>query len=145
MFEGFELKVELTSPEAKMPTRACNSDAGLDLYTPKTITIPAGGDLLIPLDIRVEFPKGYAMIIQEKSGIATKKKLDLGAKIVDSGYAGIVHVHLFNNGKYDASFMAGEKVAQALIVPIWDGQPLQVESININTERGAGGFGSTGK
>ena len=145
MFEGFELKVELTSPEAKMPTRATSGDAGLDLYTPRLVTIPANGDLCFPIDIKVEFPKGYAMIVAEKSGVSTKKKLDIGAKIIDSGYRGICHVHLFNNSKYDVSFLAGEKVAQALVVPVWDGHPIVVDKVNMDTVRGEGAFGSTGK
>lgn len=145
MFEGFELKVELTSPEAKCPVRSLPGDAGMDLFTPKTVTVPAGGSLLIPLDIRVEFPDGYVMIVKEKSGVATKKLLSVGAAVVDAKYRGIVHVHLFNHGKYDASFMAGEKVAQALIVPIWDGDPIVVDKVNMDTVRGEGAFGSTGK
>ena len=64
--------------------------------------------------------------------------------VIDAGYRGICHVHLFNNGSYDQSFKAGEKVAQAIIVPVWDGQPELVEKVNENTERGAGGFGHTG-
>lgn len=144
VFKEFYLNVELCSPNAKMPTRACDSDAGLDLYTPEDIVVPARGEILIPLDIKVEFPAGYAMIVKEKSGVATKKKLDVGAAVIDAGYRGICHVHLFNNSSYDQSFKAGEKVAQAVIVPIWDGQPNKVEKVNENTVRGAGAFGSTG-
>jgi dUTP pyrophosphatase len=144
VFKEFNLKVELVDSQAKIPTRACGSDAGLDLYTPDDIEIAPGKDKLIPLGIRVEFPAGYAMIVKEKSGVATKKKLDVGACVIDAGYRGICHVHLFNNGDEYVFFKSGEKVAQAIIVPVWDGQPIQVEKVNENTERGAGGFGSTG-
>ena len=144
MFNNFYLNVELTSENAKCPTRACPSDAGLDLYTPKTIVVPAGGDLLVPLDIRVEFPEGYAMIVKEKSGIATKKKLDVGACVIDAGYRGICHVHLFNNSKYDVTFLSGEKIAQAVIIRCWTGDPAVVDTVDLNTVRGEGGFGHTG-
>ena len=144
VFKGFNLKVELVDLQAKMPTRAIDSDAGLDLYTPDEVFIEPGKDCLIPLGIKVEFPSGYAMIVKEKSGLATKKKLDVGACVIDAGYRGICHVHLFNNSDEVVYFKAGEKVAQAIIVPVWDGQPELVKKVNENTERGAGGFGHTG-
>ena len=144
VFKEFNLKVELVDARAKLPERACDSDAGLDLFTPDDIIIEPGKDKLIPLGIKVEFPAGYAMIVKEKSGLATKKKLDVGACVIDAGYRGICHVHLFNNGDELVCFKAGEKVAQAIIVPVWDGQPELVEKVNENTERGTGGFGHTG-
>ena len=143
-FKNFYFNVELCNINAKMPSRSFLTDAGLDLYTPDDIIIEPGKDKLIPLGIKVEFPAGYAMIVKEKSGLATKKKLDVGACVIDAGYRGICHVHLFNNGDELVCFKAGEKVAQAIIVPVWDGQPELVEKVNENTERGAGGFGHTG-
>jgi dUTP pyrophosphatase len=145
MFEDFYLKVQLLSENAKVPTRATKGDAGLDLYTPIDIQINPNSDVLIPLDIRLEFPEGYAFIVKEKSGIATKKKLDIGANLVDANYRGSVHVHLFNNSNEIVSFKKGDKIAQGIIVPIWDGQPIQVREISIETERSVGGFGSTGE
>ena len=145
MFKNFNLKIELVDHNAKMPTRGTAESAGLDLYTPYALSIEPGTDILIPLGLKVEFPKGFAMVVVEKSGIATKKKMDLGAKLIDSDYRGICHVHLFNNGSDVVTFDAGDKVAQAIIVPVWTGQPIEVDSVNSDTERGAGGFGSTGK
>lgn len=60
-------------------------------------------------------PNGYVLEIAEKSGVATKKKLDLGARICDSPYRGIAHVHVFNNSDVDVHFEKGDKVAQFLI------------------------------
>jgi len=76
-FEGFYLKVELTSEKAKMPVRANDSDAGMDVFSPVSVMVYPWKDVLIPLDFRVEFPKGYAMIFEEKSGRATNDKLDV--------------------------------------------------------------------
>jgi len=145
IFNDFYFNVELTSENAKMPTRANEGDAGLDFYTPIDIIIDPMSDCLIPLDIKVEFPKGFALIIKEKSGIATKKKLDVGACVIDSKYRGICHIHLFNNSNKSISFIKGDKIAQGIIVPIWDGQPNKVDYISVNTERSTGGFGSSGK
>jgi len=149
MFKDFYLAIELLSEDAKMPTRAKSGDAGIDLYSPGHYNILPGGDILIPLDIRVEFPEGYAMIIKEKSGIATKLKLSIGACVIDSGYRGNCHVHLFNHETNLSSpiihIEKHQKIAQAIIVPVWCGMPVQVDWINTNTDRGDGGFGSTGK
>jgi dUTP pyrophosphatase len=145
MFKDFYLKVELLSEDAKMPIRAHPGDAGLDFYTPKEISIFPRSDILIPLDLRIEMPRGYALIIQEKSGVSTKKKTNLGAKVIDADYRGNCHVHLFNHSDSIIHFNKGDKVAQGVVFPIWDGQPIQVESISANTLRGSGGFGSTGE
>lgn len=143
MFKDFYLNIQLLSENAKMPTRAKEGDAGLDLYTPVAFEIFPRSDKLIPLDFRIEMPIGFVMIIKEKSGIATKKKLDIGAGVIDALYRGNCHVHLFNNSNESVFFNKNDKIAQAIIVPIWDGNPKQVDFININTERSNNGFGST--
>lgn len=145
MFKDFFLNIQLLSDNAKMPTRAHDGDAGLDLYTPEKIIIFPHSDKLIPLDIRVEFPKGFAMIIQEKSGVATKKKIDIGACVVDADFRGNVQVHLINNSDEKVYLEKKSKIAQALVYPVWDGQPLQVDYINTDTDRAESGFGSTGE
>lgn len=144
MFEDFYLKVELCSEDAKMPTRANDSDVGLDFYTPKDITILPKRDVLIPLDVKTEFPKGYQLRFDEKSGVSTKKKLDIGACIIDPDYRGIVHAHLFNNSDETVYFKKGDKVVQGVVTPVWTGLPIQ-EKVTLNTTRGEGGFGSTGQ
>ena len=144
MFNEFFLEVELVHPHAKMPTRATNADAGLDFYTPTELSIPPQTDALIPLGVKTRFPNGYALIMKEKSGIATKKQLSVGACVVDSEYRGVVHAHLFNHGNATVTFNAGDKVIQGVIVPVWAGQPTQVENIENDTARGEGGFGSSG-
>lgn len=145
MFEDFYLNVELLNEDAKIPTRANDTDAGLDFYTPLDIIIRPQNDKLIPLDIKVEFPNGYALIVKEKSGIATKKKCSIGACVIDSEYRGNCMIHLFNFGHERVFFKKGDKIAQGIIVPVWTGQPKLVEKIFIDTDRGEGGFGSTGK
>lgn len=144
-FEGFYLNVELLNENVKVPERANDDDAGMDVFTPVNFSIAPGSDNLIPLGWKCEFPKGYALVFKEKSGIATKKKLDIGACVVDAGYRGEVHIHLFNNSNSTVVFDVGDKVAQFLIVPVWHGDAVQVDSVSDNTTRGEGGFGSTGK
>lgn len=132
-----------------MPTRAHPEDAGMDVYmptrefNPDISIVPAHEDLLIPLQWRCEFPKGYVMIFKEKSGVATKLKLDLGASVVDSNYRGIVHCHLFNNSQINVWLKPGQKIAQFIIVPCWTGLPEEVQELS-ESNRGEGGFGSSG-
>jgi dUTP pyrophosphatase len=145
MLDNFYLNVELVHPDAKLPTRANSGDAGLDFYTPVDVLIHPRKDILIPLGLKTEFPEGYVLIFAEKSGIATKKKLDILAKVIDSGYRGIVHAHLYNNSDETVMFKAGEKVVQGIVLPCWGGQVTKVNSVTDNSTRGAGGFGSSGK
>lgn len=139
------LNVELTSEYAKLPTRAHSGDAGLDFYSPIYFRIPPRSDYLLPLDLKVEFPEGFALIFCEKSGVATKKKIDILAKVIDSQYRGVVHAHLYNNSDDWVFFDAGDKVVQGLLIPCWSGQPNLVKKVDDRTSRGQGGFGSSGK
>ena len=86
----------------------------------------------------------YSTNVKDVHNYVTENGLVNHNCVIDAGYRGICHVHLFNNGDDAVYFKAGEKVAQAIIVPVWDGQPELVEKVNENTERGAGGFGHTG-
>lgn len=143
LFENFELNVELVD-DGIMPTRATKGDVGLDFYTPIDIVIKPNEDALIPLGVKTAFPEGYALVFMEKSGVSVKKKCDILAKVIDPGYRGVVHAHLFNNSNQDAIFKKGDKVVQGVVFPVWTGVPQKVEEVENNTERGTGGFGSTG-
>ena len=70
-------------------------------------------------------------------------KLDKGAEVIDSTYRGEIHVHLFNHSDNPVFIPKGEKIAQFILMPIWNGEPEEVQSL-VETDRGTGGFGSTG-
>lgn len=137
------MKIKKLTGDAIIPTRAHSSDAGLDVYSTEDITIMSKSDYLFKLGWACEIPNGWALIVKEKSGRAVKDKLDVGACVIDSGYRGEVHVHLFNNASWHVKIKKGEKIAQMLLVPCWTGQPEEVETLD-DTSRGSGGFGSTG-
>lgn len=134
----------------KSPVRGHTTDAGIDFFVPEdygTVVLAPGEDVLIDSGIKVLVPKEYALIFKEKSGVAVKKKLTLGASVIDSDYRGVVHFHLFNNGTENQTITAGEKIVQGVVFPISLCEPKEIteENYNLNcTERGEGGFGSTG-
>ena len=135
--------------EVKTPTRGTPGSAGLDFYVPEGISanIPPGSDACIPSGIRVNVPKGYAFIAHNKSGVALKKKLTVGACVVDEDYQGEIHLHLMNSGLETVSLEGGEKIVQFLLVPVKYPDVLVVpdkELFYSTTSRGTGGFGSTG-
>lgn len=140
----------------KLPLRANPSDAGLDFYIPedfndkKPYELMSGKSILIPAGIKVEVPFGYALIFMNKSGIAAKKELLIGAQVIDCGYSGEVHIDIHNVGIESKWLNPGDKITQAILFPIIKPQTLEVSEeelyrdIAIASNRGNGGFGSTG-
>lgn len=115
--------------KAKMPTRAHETDAGLDLYTPKDITVPGSkgmpgafltdvsiGSATIDTGVHIEIPRGYVGIIKSKSGLMVNHGLTADGTI-DYGYTGSICVKLFNHTLKDYTFKAGEKIAQLVLLP----------------------------
>lgn len=140
----------IKTKDVKSPVRGHTSDAGIDFFIPEdfeTTTLLPGEDILIDSGIKVIVPRDFALIFKEKSGVAVKKKLTLGASVIDSDYRGVVHFHLFNNGTTSQTISAGEKIVQGIVFPISLCEPKEIteENYNLNcTQRGEGGFGSTG-
>jgi dUTP pyrophosphatase len=134
----------------KSPTRAHRTDAGIDFFIPddfNTTVLKPGDDVLIDSGIKVIIPEGYALIFKEKSGVATKRKLTVGASVVDSDYRGVVHFHLFNNGLENQTLNPGDKIIQGLVIPVSLCGLTEIdedEYLVNETERNEGGFGSSG-
>jgi len=143
-FRQFSMDVELVHEDAIMPQRANNSDAGYDVFALETVDIYPNKDILIDLGWRCQFSEGFAMIMKNKSGRAVKDKLVLGACVIDSGYRGNIMLHLFNHGNHAITIRKGEKISQFIVIPVWTGAINQVENIDMDSDRGEGGFGSTG-
>lgn len=139
----FDIRLKRLSSYVTIPVRAHKTDAGLDVFAVDDAVIFAGRDYLFPLGWSVAVPQGYAMIVKEKSGRAVNNKLHVGACVIDAGYRGEVHCHLFNAGSTDVEIKTGEKIAQIIVVPVWIGSFIEVDDLD-STPRGAGGFGSTG-
>jgi len=154
------LKVNLLREGAKPPQRAYATDAGADVFfcpDSKSLSncrMGEGEDVwvsprtscVIPTGIKVEVPEGYMLEVKNKSGIASKRQLVVGACVIDSGYDGEVFINLHNIGNSTQVVKPGDKLAQVVLVPVNTcGFEVVAGEINNNTERGTGGFGSTGE
>lgn len=158
-----------------LPKKAHKTDAGIDFYIPNdlnyvlkngknikiglytrnmeptndkitsaAIEIKPNESCLIPMGIKTSFNKDYALVFFNRSGIATKKHLLRGACIVDSEYRGEIFVNLNNVSNETQYLLPGEKLIQAMLLPVPE-VDIQEGKVDIDTERGEGGFGSTDK
>ncbi len=137
------LKVERLDPEAKLPTRANQHDAGLDLYAREPYSIAPYGQAAIHTGVRLAIPEGHVGLIWDKSGLARQGIITVGG-VIDAGYRGEIVVVIKNLGEDIYHILPGEKIAQLLIQPI---NLCAVEETKIDdiTDRGSGGFGSSGR
>ena len=147
-----KLKIYKVRETAKLPVRAHDADAGMDLfYCPEHhsgwLSIKPGGSTLLETGLKIEVPRGHMLQIMNKSGIASKRQIVTGACVVDSGYDGEIFVNLQNIGTRAQVLEVGEKIAQAVLVPIVVPELEEIGEDLIyggQTSRGDGALGSTG-
>ena len=151
-----EMNVKKLSPEAKIPTYGSDEAAGMDLYalipeTDNPLTIKAGETKFIHTGLSMEIPGGFVGLIFARSGLGCKKGLAPANKVgvIDSDYRGEIMVALHNHNvptednDGSAVIANGDRIAQMAIIPIL--RPVLVEATKLeDTDRGEGGFGSTG-
>lgn len=137
--------------DVNSPYKGTDLSAGIDFYVPNDFlesVIKPGESVLIPTGIKAKIPKGHALIAFNKSGIAVKRKLLVGACVVDEDYQGEIHIDLKNVGLGNTTILPGERLVQFLMIPIYSINLHEVESEDVlydsASERGEGGFGSTG-
>jgi len=139
------------------PVRANPSDAGLDLkYNPdvgsQPVSIEPGQSMILGTGLKFGVPHGYMIQIMNRSGNAAKKQLMVGACVVDSGYDGEVFVNLHNIGSKPQTINPGDKIAQAVVIPVVPVRFLETKNDNLYewapitiSDRGSGALGSTGR
>ena len=137
----FRMKVKL-DPGAKMPTRAHEADAGYDLYATEGCTIFPGNSKVFDTGVHVQIPMGYVGMVKSKSGLNVKHGIT-SEGVIDSGYTGSICVKLYNHGLNPVSIEIGQKISQLVIMPILTPELELVDELE-DTDRGSGGFGSTG-
>lgn len=156
--------------DVKTPVRGTGKSAGIDFFVPKDfekIDIMPHKDILIPSGIKASIPEGYMLMAAEKSGVtvsmvacaksgrtpkpgANEAPTVLGAKIVDEDYQGEIHIHVINVGVHPVTVAPDMKIAQFILVPVSYDDIEEVTSEEelyngVETQRGDGGFGSTGE
>lgn len=138
--------------DVRSPERGTSKAAGIDFFVPndfQTVSLKPGERALIPSGIKVRVPTGFALIFHNKSGVGSKLGLDRLAEVVDEDYTGEIHLNVVNTGNESVEITPGMKLLQGLIIPINYCMPTEFSSEeelynDFDTERGSGGFGSTG-
>lgn len=137
-----KIKVKLDEG-ARMPTRAHEDDAGLDLYARESVVLWPRESYTFDTGVHIAIPKGYVGLLKSKSSLNINGGL-VGEGVIDSGYTGEIRVKLYNNGNQDVRIFKGNKIIQLVIVPIITPEPELVDELE-KTERGDNGFGSSGR
>lgn len=142
------IRIKKLDPKAQIPTYGSAEAAGADLYAclEDSVTIEAGQTVFIPTGLAMEIPKGCAGLIYARSSMGTKRGLAPANKVgvIDSDYRGQVMVALHNHGQTAQTVACGERIAQLLVTPVFTPGFTEVKELD-DTQRGVGGFGSTGK
>lgn len=139
-----KLKLKKIHPDAIIPKHAHYNDAGMDLFTPEPFEMKPNERVSIPIGIAIEIPDGYVGLMWDKSGLSHKHGIKTFGGVIDAGYRGELHVGLMNLSDKSFRFEKGHKVIQLLIQKVEHIEFEEAEELN-NTDRGAAGFGSTGK
>ena len=139
------LKVKRLNPDATLPSYARAGDAGLDLFAVRAIAIAPGASALVPTGIAIELPPGTEAQVRPRSGLALKHAVTVlnTPGTVDEGYRGEVGVILINHGQTLFAVEAGMKIAQLVVSPRIQVDVQEAAELS-DTQRGSGGFGSTG-
>ena len=137
------LQFKRLDPRAELPTRGSAAAAGLDIYLIEELTIVPGQRALGRTGLAVAIPEGYYGRLAPRSGLATKQGLDTMAGVIDADYRGEIGCLLYNAGDETINLPAGSKICQLIIEKILTPTPVWADEIS-DTDRGSGGFGSTG-
>ena len=139
-----EIKFQKLHPDAQVPSYAHIGDAGADVYSVTEVTLYPQNRVAIPTGLAVDIPIGYELQVRPKSGLALKHGITVlnSPGTVDAGYRGEIKVILINFGAAAYTFAKGQKIAQLVLKPVIQANYMGSELEN--SDRGMGGFGSTG-
>jgi dUTP pyrophosphatase len=141
------LPFQRLSPDAVLPTRAHAGDAGLDLYADEAMRLEPGERRSVGTGVAVELPAGTAGLVLPRSGLAARHGITLvnAPGLIDAGYRGELRVLLLNTDREAAFEIApGDRIAQLVVVRVELPAPVEVDAL-ADSDRGAGGFGSSGR
>lgn len=141
-----KIAVKKLDEAAVLPSLGSQYAAGADLYSVKEETIAPGETKLVHTGLAMEIPQGYGGFVFARSGLATKRGLAPANKVgvIDADYRGEIMVALHNHGSEPQTVEQGERVAQLVIMPFLAAEYFETDELS-DTDRGAGGFGSSGR
>lgn len=129
---------------AQMPRYAHGSDAGADIFSPVNALVPARGSVFVDTGVHIELPVGTVGILKSRSGLCKKHGITTEGGVIDCGYVGSIGVTLHNQSDIPYVIDAGDKISQLLIMPVFHAEFELSDELG-DSERGNGGFGSTGR
>jgi dUTP pyrophosphatase len=141
------LAVRRLAPDARLPTRSYDTDAGFDLYAAEAVTLPAGRRAAVGTGIALELPERHAGLVLPRSGLAAEHGIALvnAPGLIDAGYRGEVRILLLNTDPDDGFDIApGDRIAQLVVVRVETPDVVEVEELAASA-RGESGFGSSGR
>jgi dUTP pyrophosphatase len=138
-----KIEVLKVSSEATLPTRAHPEDAGMDMYSLEDVILEPSQGKVTKTGIAMAIPQGFVGMVADRSSLA-KRGVKTAGGIIDAGYRGEIMICLWNISGEPIQLKRGERIAQLLILPIATPAVVEVAKLD-DTQRGVGGFGSTGK
>lgn len=140
-----ELKIKLLNEQAQVPAYQSKGAACFDIHSLAAGAVPVRNSAVFDTGLAFEIPEGYALMIYSRSGHGFKSDVRLAncVGVIDSDYRGEVKVKLTNDGAVGYKVNAGDRIAQAMLIPVPKVELMAVTELS-DTERGTGGFGSTG-
>ena len=140
-----EIKFTKTNEDARIPTRNFDTDTGFDIYSVETIVIPARGSTVVDVGLMFAYiTPGYWIKIEGRSGLGFKYGITPHPGIIDQGYRGTAGIKLYNNTDTEYTVKRGERIAQLIVYRNYFVEMSEAENVE-ESERGAKGFGSSGK
>ena len=138
-----KIKIKKLKPDAKLPKYSLPGDVAMDMYAMETVTVKPGEHHYFFHGFALEFPNGIAAIVKDKSSIS-KAGLHTMGGVFDAGFRGEYNTHVVNLGSEPYTVEEGDKVSQLMIIPVAIAELEETDTLS-ESERGTGGFGSTGK
>src|SRR5881397_1693344 len=147
MSDPVELRFRIVAPGGRLPTRAHEGDAGIDLHAAEAATLGPGERATVGTGVAVEIPPGHAGLVLPRSGIAARHGIALvnSPGLVDSGYRGEIRVLLLNTDReHTFEIEPGDRIAQLVVTRVAELEPVEVAELAAGA-RGKAGFGSSGR
>ena len=144
--EKMSLKVKRLTETAKLPVKNQEGDMGYDIFSDEDITLTTNKKDKISTGIAIELPKGYGAFLVGRSGLTSKTLLRINLGVIDNGYRGELHIMndiIYKGSNETVRIEKGDKIAQMIILPIFDGEVVEVNEVS-KTDRGDKGVGSSG-